>query len=134
MEQDFDMSKYEAVQTGKRVLSTLQEAHKFLKSASNWATFGGLLTMKIKHAKMDRACQCITRGQTEMRVFCQQLGEVKSLCGVEFDPKEFLEFNLHFFDSVYISEQMCDRINTVKELVGKTVKQVENVLGELERG
>ena len=69
IEGEFDMEKNEAVQTGKRALSTLQEAHKFLKSASNWATFGGLLTMKIKHTKMDRACECITRGQAELRIF-----------------------------------------------------------------
>ena len=69
MEGEFDMEKNEAVQTGKRALSTLQEAHKLLNSASNWATFGGLLTMKIKHTKMDRACECITRGQAELRIF-----------------------------------------------------------------
>jgi len=153
---DLNMDKKEiteALTAGTRVLKALEDVILLLKGAKNWGTFdllgGGLIATAVKHSKMDKAKQAISKVQSLLHKFHQELSDVKISSGTKMgvDISSFNTFADYFFDGLIfdwivqskINRSLQNSLNLRKDLcilkngLKNQLNEVDNKIKQLEQ-
>lgn len=136
MDEQMRRETEEALQAGRRALSSLEKARDQLNSASNWGLFdmlgGGLLATMAKHSKMDSAVQYMEEARANLQSFGRELQDVNTSMEFGLDIGSFLHFADYFFDGFLADYLVQERIRDSREQVEEAIRQVRSVLQELE--
>ena len=101
MTYDIQKEKREAIDAGRKAISSLETARDNLNSAKNWGLVdmfgGGLFTTMIKHSKIDQAKENMEQAKYDLRNFSRELRDVNMACDLNFDIGDFLTFADYFF-------------------------------------
>ena len=118
---DIEKEKREAIEAGRRALSSLQTAKENLNSAKNWGLVdmfgGGFFTTLLKHSKMDQAKRNMEQAKYDLRSFSRELNDVNMACNLNINTGDFLSFADYFFDGFVVDWVVQDRINNAKRQV-----------------
>jgi len=133
---DFEKERIEALDAGRRALSSLREAREQLSSARGWGIYdtffnGGFLSGLIKHSKMDNASQCIERAKYDLQSFNQELQDL-NLSGINLETSDLLGFADILFDGFLTDFLMQGRIKDACNQVDSAISRVEAIIARLE--
>ena len=116
MTYDIQKEKREAIDAGRKAISSLETARDNLNSAKNWGLVdmfgGGFFTTMIKHSKIDQAKENMEQAKYDLRNFSRELRDVNMACDLNFDIGDFLTFADYFFDGFFVDWMVQDRIST----------------------
>ena len=115
MTYDIQKEKREAIDAGRKAISSLETARDNLNSAKNW----GLVDME--QAKYD------------LRNFSRELRDVNMACDLNFDIGDFLTFADYFFDGFFVDWMVQDRISTAKRQVEEAIRRIEDIVDQLQQ-
>ena len=105
MTYDIQKEKREAIDAGRKAISSLETARDNLNSAKNWGLVdmfgGGFFTTMIKHSKIDQAKENMEQAKYDLRNFSRELRDVNMACDLNFDIGDFLTFADYFFDGFF---------------------------------
>ena len=128
---DIEKEKREAIEAGRRALSSLRTAKENLNSAKNWGLVdmfgGGFFTTMLKHSKMDQAKRNMEQAKYDLRSFSRELNDVNINTG------DFLSFADYFFDGFVVDWVVQDRINNAKRQVEEAIRRTESIVSQLQR-
>lgn len=137
MAYDLEQEKREAVDAGKRALTSLRAAKKDLDSATNWGMWdmigGGIFTTVMKQKKMDEAKQNMEEAKYDLKNFSQELNDVNMAFHLDIETRDFLTFADWFFDGFFVDWMVQDRIHKAASQVAEAIRRVEEILRQLER-
>lgn len=125
----------EAVQAGNAALSTAERILNELDSAEGWGKWdlvgGGFMSDLIKYDHMDTAQGLIEDLQVRLRKFRTELTDVSIQAQLQVNVDDFLRFADFFFDDIFSSWAVLDRIEQSMLQVGSVRSQVNEVLRKL---
>jgi len=125
----------EAVLAGTTALRTTEQILDSLDSAKGWGTWdlagGGLVADVAKHSHLDDAQERVERLQDQLRRFRTELTDVQVQANLQVNTEGFLRFADYFFDGLFSSWAVLDRIGKAQWQVKDTRKQIESVLSGL---
>ena len=137
MAYDMEKEKREAIDAGRRALTSLREAQNDLNSAKNWGILdmigGGFVTTMIKRGKMDQAKQNMEQAKHALRSFSRELNDVNTAFHLDIETRDFLSFADWFFDGFFVDWMVQDRISQASAQVAEAIRRVEDVLRQLEQ-
>ena len=121
----------EALAVGETVLQLIDAAAEELSSAEGWSTFdllgGGLMTDLVKHNKLDHAQHDIYLLQEQLRRYRTELADVTMDTDIRLEIGDFLRFADYFFDDLFSSLAVLDRIVSAQQHLSKAEDQVLDV-------
>lgn len=134
---DKDREIREAIQAGQRALVSLNDAERYLDSASGWGLWdmfgGGFLSGMIKHSKMDDAQRSMERTQYELRNFSRELRDVQMNGAFQINFDGFTKFIDIFCDNFLVDVLVQSKISDAKRNVSATKQKVKDVIRQLEQ-
>ena len=134
---DIEKEKREAIEAGRRALSSLRTAKENLNSAKNWGLVdmfgGGFFTTMLKHSKMDQAKRNMEQAKYDLRSFSRELNDVNMACNLNINTGDFLSFADYFFDGFVVDWVVQDRINNAKRQVEEAIRRTESIVSQLQR-
>ncbi len=137
MTYDIQKEKREAIDAGRKAISSLETARDNLNSAKNWGLVdmfgGGFFTTMIKHSKIDQAKENMEQAKYDLRNFSIELRDVNMACDLNFDIGDFLTFADYFFDGFFVDWMVQDRISTAKRQVEEAIRRIENIVDQLQQ-
>lgn len=137
MTYDIQKEKREAIDAGRKAISSLETARDNLNSAKNWGLVdmfgGGFFTTMIKHSKIDQAKENMEQAKYDLRNFSRELRDVNMSCDLNFDIGDFLTFADYFFDGFFVDWMVQDRISTAKRQVEEAIRRIENIVDQLQQ-
>lgn len=137
MTYDIQKEKREAIDAGRKAISSLETARDNLNSAKNWGLVdmfgGGFFTTMIKHSKIDQAKENMEQAKYDLRNFSRELRDVNMTCDLNFDIGDFLTFADYFFDGFFVDWMVQDRISTAKRQVEEAIRRIENIVDQLQQ-
>lgn len=137
MTYDIQKEKREAIDAGRKAISSLETARDNLNSAKNWGLVdmfgGGFFTTMIKHSKIDQAKENMEQAKYDLRNFSKELRDVNMARDLNFDIGDFLTFADYFFDGFFVDWMVQERINTAKCQVEEAIRRIENIVDQLQR-
>ncbi len=137
MEYDFEKERTEAIDAGNRALASLRQAQDNLQRAKDWGVFdmlgGGMVSSLIKRSKMDAAKQNMEQAKFDLQNFSRELQDVNMACNLNIETGDFLSFADWFFDNFFVDWMVQSRIKNAMSQVTEAIRQVENVLAQLQR-
>lgn len=126
----------EAIQAGERALSALQDAEKYLSSASGWGLVdmfgGGFISSMIKHSKMNDAQRSVERAQCELQRFSNELRDVQNYGRVQINFDGFTKFIDVFCDNFLVDVFVQSKIKETQRNVEATKRKVQEAIRKLE--
>ncbi|WP_458413007.1 hypothetical protein ACNQFZ_19725 [Schinkia sp. CFF1] len=127
----------EAISAGKKASSSLKKALQSLDSAKSWSTFdmlgGGIISTAIKHSRISDSQDEIHDAQRELRHFQEELKDVEKFSQGRLEISGLLTFADYFFDGIIMDWFVHGHIQESYEQTLKTLKQVEEILSQLQR-
>ena len=137
MTYDIQKEKREAIDAGRKAISSLETARDNLNSAKNWGLVdmfgGGFFTTMIKHSKIDQAKENMEQAKYDLRNFSRELRDVNMACDLNFDIGDFLTFADYFFDGFFVDWMVQDRISTAKRQVEEAIRRIQNIVDQLQQ-
>lgn len=134
---DKDKEIREAIQGGERALLALNEAERYLSSASGWGIWdmlgGGFISGMMKHAKMDDAQRSMEKVQYELQNFSRELRDVQMNGAFQINFDGFTKFIDIFCDNLLVDMLVQSKISDAKKNVAVTKQRVEDVIRQLEQ-
>ncbi len=125
----------EAIVAGEQALNSLYAAKQKLDSAKGWSWVdlfgGGFLTDMIKHSKMEDASQCMENAKYNLKIFQQELSDVKLSVDLDMEVGEFLTFADIFFDGLIADYLVQSKIEDARRQVADAIQQVSDILERL---
>ena len=126
MTDNYEKEKQEAIEAGKKALSSLRKAQEYLDSARGWGIYdligGGLISTIVKHDRMDKARQYILNARDDLRCFQKELADLNSINNINLDTQDVWGF---------ADMAMQNRINNARNDVDQAIRQVEGILSSL---
>ncbi|MDP5275775.1 hypothetical protein [Chengkuizengella axinellae] len=133
----------EAIQAGNNVKSNLRNMSEALHSAKNWGTYdmlgGGLIATASKHSKIDRANRYAHQVQRSLRLFKNELLDVKVHGNFDLQLSSFDTFADYFFDGLIsdwiVQSKINNSLNNVSDMNRKIagITQKLNIQSELKQ-
>ena len=125
----------EAVAAAQGAIDALNEAEDALESASGWGMVdmfgGGLFTTMAKHSKMDEAQRLISKAQSAIYRFKDELSDVGKNLDIELDTDGFLTFADYFFDGFASDFLVQGQIEDARSKVRNAIMDIEKIKKEL---
>ena len=135
MTDNYEKEKQEAIETGKKALSSLRKAQEYLDSARGWGIYdligGGLISTIVKHDRMNKARQYILNARDDLRCFQNELADLNGIIDINLDTQDAWGFADILFDGLITDMAMQSRINNARNDVDQTIRQVESILESL---
>lgn len=132
---DHEREIAEAIEAGERSLRSLNEAKKYLDSASNWGVVdmigGNFLSGLMKHSKIDNAKQALQQAKEDLTSFENELKDVQGLRNVNIDIGDFLTFADFFFDGLIADVMVQSKISEARRQVNEAIPRVQNAVEKL---
>ena len=126
----------EAVVAGERALSSLKSAAEKLNSAKNWGfldMFGGsFISGMMKHSRMNDANLYMENAKNQLQIFQRELKDIHVPMDFQLEIGTFLTFADFFFDDIISDCLVQNRIGKTKEEVDEAIRQVDQILGDLQ--
>ena len=127
----------EALEAGRRALSTARAVQSELDSAENWGTWdmlggGGLLTQMAKNDHLDSAQSCANSLQNQLRHFRTELADVQIQAHISIQIDEFLRFADWFFDGLIVDWTVQSKIHDAQDQIYQTICQIQRLLDRLD--
>ena len=133
---DAEKEKREAINAGRRAISSLKAARDNLNSAKNWGLAdmfgGGFFTTMLKHSKMEQARQNMEQAKYDLRNFSRELNDVNMACALNLNTDDFLSFADYFFDGFVVDWMVQDRINNARYQVEEAIRRTEYIIIQLQ--
>ena len=127
----------EAINAGKKALSTTNAVEEALNSAEGWSRWdvlgGGLLADLGKYGQLDNAQELVEQLQVELRRFKTELADVEINADLQIAVNGFLKFADFFFDGLFADWAVLDHINQAQGQVENTKEQIQRVLTLLKK-
>ena len=128
--------RQEAIDAGKKALSSLRKAKEQLASARGWGDFdivgGGLLSSLVKHSHMDDAQQFIHAAKYDLQNFHKELTDLNEFDDINLDTQDFWGFADILFDGLIADFTVQNRIAKAQTAVDQAIAKVEDILKKLE--
>lgn len=125
----------EALAVGEDVLRALDGIDASLADAEGWGTWdllgGGLLADLAKHSHLDSAQDAIYELQELLRRYRTELSDVTLNADIRLEVGDFLRFADYFFDDIFSSLAVLDRIRGARQQLSSVCAQVEEVQDRL---
>lgn len=140
-----EMKEYEeAIAAGDRAIQKLNFAIEALDSAQNWSTFdmfgGGMISTMAKHNRLNEAEKLIHDAQSSLRMFQDELLDIKDHYSPSLSIDSFLTFADYVFDNFFVDwvvhGKIQDSLNATvdtKVKVNQIVKRLRNEKSILEQ-
>lgn len=126
----------EAVVAGQRALTSLKSAAEKLNSAKNWGfldMFGGsFISGMMKHSRMNDATLYMENAKNQLQIFQRELKDIHVPMDFQLEIGTFLTFADFFFDDIISDCLVQNRIGKTKEEVDEAIRQVDQILGDLQ--
>lgn len=126
----------EAYDAGKNVLWKLSAIEKELNSAEGWGTWdllgGGLVSDLVKYSHLDDAQNQINALQSSLRQYQTELADVMMQANLQVQTEGFLRFADYFFDDIFSSWAVLNRIQNAQNEISHTRSKVNQIQGRLE--
>ena len=133
---DAEKERREAIDAGRRAISSLKTARDNLNSAKNWGLAdmfgGGFFTTMLKHSKMEQARQNMEQAKYDLRNFCRELNDVNMAYDLNLNTDDFLSFADYFFDGFVVDWMVQDRINNARYQVEEAIRRTEYIITQLQ--
>ena len=130
---DIEKEKREAIEAGRRALSSLRTAKENLNSAKNWGLVdmfgGGFFTTMLKHSKMDQAKRNMEQAKYDLRSFSRELNDVNMACNLNINTGDFLSFADYF--NFAFSAFKSSRLSPCSPAVLSTQRFKESIAKEI---
>ena len=130
-----ERERREAYDAGQRALWSLEAARDALNSARGWGIYdmlgGGFISTLIKHSKMEKAAECISRAKSELLAFGRELDDVRGYENIDLSTGDFWGFADWFFDGLLSDWIVQGRINDARAQVERAIIRVKGILGQL---
>lgn len=127
----------EAIEAGNRAKGIADQVGEHLSEASSWGTFdllgGGLLSDLAKHDHIDQAQKLVEALQVQLRRFNTELADVNQR--IDATPvviDSFTKFADFFFDDIFSSLSVSQKIDTSIGNLNQTRLQIERMLDRLQ--
>lgn len=125
----------EALAVGEDVLRALDGIDASLADAEGWGTWdllgGGLLADLAKHSHLDSAQSAVYELQELLRRYRTELSDVTLNADIRLEVGDFLRFADYFFDDIFSSLAVLDRIRGARQQLSSVCAQVEEVQDRL---
>lgn len=126
----------EAQSAGKNVLWKLSAIEKNLSSAEGWGTWdmlgGGLISDFAKYSYLDDAQNQINELQSGLRQYQTELADVMMQADTQVQTDGFLRFADYFFDDIFSSWAVLNRIQNTQSEISRTRSRVDGIQEQLE--
>lgn len=127
----------EALDAGRRALSTARSVQSELDSAESWGTWdmlggGGLLTQMAKNDHLDSAQTCANSLQNQLRHFRTELADVQIQAHISIEIDAFLRFADWFFDGLIVDWTVQSKIHDAQNQIYNTICQIQRLLDRLD--
>ena len=123
----------EAINAADNALYHLDNARRYLGSASNWGLLdmfgGGMISGLIKHSKMRDAEYQIQMARDAVQAFSRELQDVRGYTNIHIDG--FLTFADFFFDGFLADVIVQSKISDAKRQCDDAIRQVEAIRFDL---
>lgn len=120
---------------GQEMLQKLHAVSSALDSAEGWGTWdlfgGGLITDLAKYSKLDEAQSRINELQSHLNRYRAELADVMLQADIQVDIGDFLRFADFFFDDVFSSWAVLDRIRDASQQAASTRQKVLQIQDHL---
>ena len=125
----------EAIDAGQLALHTLERALSSLDSAKGWSTFdmfgGGMVSTAMKHSRLDEAKTHIHQAQNKLRVFQDELLDIKHHFDSTIEVGGMLTFADYFFDGLIVDWMVHGKITESYDQTSQIIGRVSRLLGSL---
>ncbi len=132
---DAERERQEAIRAGERALNSLRDAEHYLGGARLWGIVdlfgGGGFSGFLKHAKLNDASRSLERAKADLRLFQDELRDVRAIQDMKIDIGGFLTFADFFFDGLIADWLVQSKIQNARQQVSDAISQVEWILGQL---
>ncbi|KPB03818.1 hypothetical protein [Bacillus sp. CHD6a] len=125
----------EAIDAGQLALHALEGALSSLDSAKGWSTFdmfgGGMVSTAMKHSRLDEAKKHIHQAQNKLRVFQDELLDIKHHFDSTIEVGGMLTFADYFFDGLIVDWMVHGKITESYDQTSQIIGRVSRLLGSL---
>jgi hypothetical protein len=132
---DYKKEINEVIQAADNALYHLDEAERYLSSASNWGILdilgGGTISTLIKHSKLDNAKNCMQQAQYAVQGLKRELQDVNMINGINLDIGDFLTFADFFFDGFVADIMVQSKIRDAERQVQQAKQQIQYIRNQL---
>ncbi|NLP51543.1 hypothetical protein [Bacillus sp. RO1] len=126
---------HEAIDAGQLALHALERALSSLDSAKGWSTFdmfgGGMVSTAMKHSRLDEAKKHIHQAQNKLRVFQDELLDIKHHFDSTIEVGGMLTFADYFFDGLIVDWMVHGKITESYDQTSQIIGRVSRLLGSL---
>jgi hypothetical protein len=125
----------EAIYSGERVVSALEEMRDHLKSARDWGVWdvigGGFISNMAKHSAIDNANEVSHKVQVLLKSFQKELSDVNEFTDIKVNLSGFATFADFFFDGFFVDWFVQSKINNSLDSVNGAISRINHVLRDL---
>lgn len=125
----------EAIGAGDSAIQALERALSSLGSAKGWSTYdmfgGGLVSTAMKHSRLDDAKKHIHQAQNKLRVFQDELLDIKHHFDSTIEVGGMLTFADYFFDGLIVDWMVHGKITQSYDQTSQIIGRVSRLLGSL---
>ena len=126
---------HEAIYSGERAITSLEEMKNHLESARGWGTWdilgGGLITDMAKHSAIDRANNSAHEVQYLLKSFEKELSDVNKFTDIKVDISGFTTFADFFFDGFFVDWFVQSKIKDSLRSVESALSRIKGILIDL---
>lgn len=130
---NIDLKEFkEAIDAGRNVLNSLENARNALKEAKGWGTWdilgGGFLSTSAKHSYIDESMDFIKEAQGLFDRFKRELSDVKFEIDLDIEISSFDRFADYFFDGIIadwaVQNKIEDSLDKLYEIINNIIELV----------
>ena len=125
----------EAIYSGERAITSLEEMKNHLESARGWGTWdilgGGLISDMAKHSAIDRANNSAHEVQYLLKSFEKELSDVNNFTDIKVNVSGFTTFADFFFDGFFVDWFVQSKIKDSLRNVESTLSRIKRILIDL---
>ena len=125
----------EAINSGGKVVSALEEMKEHLNSAIGWGTWdilgGGFISNIAKHSAIDSANDASHKVQYLLKSFQKELSDVNEFTDIEVNLSGFVSFADFFFDGFFVDWFVQSKINNSLDSVIDAISKIKFILRDL---
>ncbi|NLY44859.1 MAG: hypothetical protein GX053_02550 [Tissierella sp.] len=125
----------EAIYSGERAVSALNEMREHLKSARDWGVWdvlgGGIFVDMAKHSAIDKANEVSHKVQSLLKSFQKELSDVNEFTDIKVNISGFASFADFFFDGFFVDWFVQSKINNSLDSVNGAISKINPILKNL---
>lgn len=125
----------EAIYSGERAVSALNEMREHLKSARDWGVWdvlgGGIFVDMAKHSAIDKANEVSHKVQNLLKSFQKELSDVNEFTDIKVNISGFASFADFFFDGFFVDWFVQSKINNSLDSVNGAISKINPILKNL---